>query len=225
MTGKVIEYLHRNLVLRFQKSKSLFWTHFGQFSGTFPNRPVSMIPWLLKWIIFWIESAEFFLNWIIFWIESCVEQYWMEYWMNHFLAKFKHWIESDWVSPTTIEAAPSSLAGQASAILGYYCMSESSRFLTREDLHTGNSLVHRLAALALPWHLWALHKNSQHLMSNSGSTELLSRLSKFWEDSVNLEKTQRSEKRPPGPKKMNFLPQSYGHVFFAPKKRTHFGQL
>ena len=35
-----------------------------------------------------------------------------------------------------------SMAGQASAILGCYCISESSRFLTREDLHTGNSLVH-----------------------------------------------------------------------------------
>ena len=79
----------------------LFWTLFGQFLGTFPIRPVSMIPWLLNWIIFWIESAEYFLNWIIFWIESWVKQYWIEYWMNHFLAKFKHWIESDWVSPTT----------------------------------------------------------------------------------------------------------------------------
>ena len=78
----------------------LFWTLFGQFLGTFPIRPVLMIPWLLNWIIFWIESAEFFLNWIIFWIESWVKQYWIEYWMNHFLAKFKHWIESDRVSNT-----------------------------------------------------------------------------------------------------------------------------
>ena len=76
----------------------LFWTLFGQFSGTFPIRPVSKSPWLLNWIIFWIESAEFFLNWIIFWIESWVKRYWIEYWMNHFLAKFKHWIESDRVS-------------------------------------------------------------------------------------------------------------------------------
>ena len=78
----------------------LFWTLFGQFSGTFPIRPVSKSPWLLNWIIFWIESAEFFLNWIIFWIESWVKRYWIEYWMNHFLAKFKHWIESDRVSNT-----------------------------------------------------------------------------------------------------------------------------
>ena len=81
----------------------LFWTLFGQFLGTFPIRPVSMIPWLLNWIIFWIESAEFSLNWIIFWIESWVKQYWIEYWMNHFLAKFKHWIESDRVSNTPMK--------------------------------------------------------------------------------------------------------------------------
>ena len=60
-----------------------------------------MIPRQMNWIIFWIESADFFLNWIIFWMESWVKQYWFKYWMNHFLAKFKHWIESDWVSPTT----------------------------------------------------------------------------------------------------------------------------
>ena len=30
------------------------------FFGTFPNRPVLMIPWLLNWIIFLIESADFF---------------------------------------------------------------------------------------------------------------------------------------------------------------------
>ena len=79
----------------------LFWTLFGQFLGTFPIRPVLIIPWLLNWIIFWIESPEFILNWIIFWIESWVKQYWIKYWMNHFLAKFKYWIESDWVSLTT----------------------------------------------------------------------------------------------------------------------------
>ena len=78
-----------------------FWTLFGQFLGTFPIRPVLIIPWLLNWIIFWFESPEFLLNWIIFWIESWVKQYWIEYWMNHFLAKFKYWIESDWVSLTT----------------------------------------------------------------------------------------------------------------------------
>ena len=98
----------------------LFWTLFGQFLGTFPIWPVLIIPWLLNWIIFWIElpefilnwiifwieSPEFILNWIIFWIESWVKQYWIEYWMNHFLAKFKHWIESDWVSDSTSLALP-----------------------------------------------------------------------------------------------------------------------
>ena len=74
---------------------------FFVFLGTFLIKPVPMIPWLLNWIIFWIESAEFFWNWIIFWIESWEKQYWIEYLMNHFLAKFKHWIESDWVSDTT----------------------------------------------------------------------------------------------------------------------------
>ena len=78
----------------------LFWTLFGWFLDTFPIRPVSMIPWLLNWIIFWIESADFFFNWIIFWIESWVKQYWIKYWMNRFLSKFKHWIESDRVSNT-----------------------------------------------------------------------------------------------------------------------------
>ena len=79
----------------------VYWTLFGQFSGTFPIRPVLMTPWLLNRIIFWIESEELFLNWIIVWIDSWVKQYWMEYLINHFLAKFKHWIESDWVSATT----------------------------------------------------------------------------------------------------------------------------
>ena len=71
-----------------------FFVYFGHFLGTFPIRPVLMIPWLWNWIIFWIESTELCLNWIIFWIESWVKQYWIEYWMNNFLAKFKHWIES-----------------------------------------------------------------------------------------------------------------------------------
>ena len=80
--------------------KAPFFVYFGQFLGTFPIRPVSMITWLLNWIIFRIESAEVSLNWIIFWIESWVKLYWIEYWMNHFLAKFKYWIESDRVSKT-----------------------------------------------------------------------------------------------------------------------------
>ena len=97
----ITQFLNRYLpFLMISPLFCLFWTLFGQFLGTFPIRPVLIIPWLLNWIIFWIESPEFILNWIIFWIESWVKQYWIEYWMNHFLAKFKHWIESDWVSPT-----------------------------------------------------------------------------------------------------------------------------
>ena len=78
----------------------LFWTLFGLFMGNFPIRPVSMIPWLLNWIILWIESAGFSFNLIILWIESWVKQYWIEYWMNHFLDKFKYWMESERVSNT-----------------------------------------------------------------------------------------------------------------------------
>ena len=75
--------------------KPPFFVYFEHFLGTFPIWPVSMICWPLNWTIYWIESAEFSLNWIIFWSES-----WIEYWMNHFLAKFKHWLESDRVSKT-----------------------------------------------------------------------------------------------------------------------------
>ena len=74
----------------------------GNFWALSYSTSINDALWLLNWIIFWIESAEFILNWIIIWIESWVKQYWIKYWMNHFLAKFKHWIESDWVSPTTI---------------------------------------------------------------------------------------------------------------------------
>ena len=82
----ITQFLNRYLpFLMISPLFCLFWTLFGQFLGTFPIRPVLIIPWLL--------------NWIIFWIESWVKQYWIEYWMNHFLAKFKHWIESDRVSP------------------------------------------------------------------------------------------------------------------------------
>ena len=92
----ITQFLNRYLpFLMISPLFCLFWTLFGQFLGTFPIRPVLIIPWLLNWIIFWIESPEFILNWIIFWIESWVKQYWIEYWMNHFFVKFKHWIESE----------------------------------------------------------------------------------------------------------------------------------
>ena len=79
-----------------------FYVYFGHFwaiFGTFLNLSVSRIPCLLNWITSELNQQIFsesnnILNW--------VKQYWIKYWMNHFLAKFKHWIESDWVSPTTI---------------------------------------------------------------------------------------------------------------------------
>ena len=45
----------------------------------------------------WIFLKKLILNNPLNWI---LEQYWIEYWMNHFLAKFKHRIESDRVSKT-----------------------------------------------------------------------------------------------------------------------------
>ena len=58
-----------NQYLPFLMKSPLFCLFLTLF-GTFPIRPVSMIPWLLNWIIFWIESADFFelndiLNWIL----------------------------------------------------------------------------------------------------------------------------------------------------------------
>ena len=75
----------------------IFWSFFGHFSySTSINGSLTIeLNYLLNWI------SRFFLNWIMFWIESWVKQYWIEYWKNHFFAKFKHWIESDWVSATT----------------------------------------------------------------------------------------------------------------------------
>ena len=77
-------------------------------------QPISVLPHLLNWIIFWIEFFWNFLNWIIFWIEFLWKIlnwiiFWIEFsWntielnieLNHFLAKFKYWIESIWVSLT-----------------------------------------------------------------------------------------------------------------------------
>ena len=78
---------------------NLFWTLFRQFLGTFPIGPVSMIPLLLNWIFFWIESAYFF-NWIIVWIEFWINNIESNTELNHFSAKNKHWIDSDRVLPT-----------------------------------------------------------------------------------------------------------------------------
>ena len=77
-------------------------------------QPISVLPHLLNWIIFWIEFFWIFFNWIIFWIEFSLKKlnwifFWIEFlWndielnieLNHFLAKFKYWIESIWVSFT-----------------------------------------------------------------------------------------------------------------------------
>ena len=78
-----------------------FYVYFGHFwaiFGTFLNLSVSRIPCLLNRIISELNQQIFLesnniLNW--------VKQYWIKYWMNHFLAKFEYWIESDWVSDTT----------------------------------------------------------------------------------------------------------------------------
>ena len=80
-----------------------FYVYFGHFwaiFGTFLNLSVSRIPCLLNWITSELNQQIFsesnnILNWL--------KQYWIKYWMNHFLAKFKYWIESDWVSLTTSE--------------------------------------------------------------------------------------------------------------------------
>ena len=77
-------------------------------------QPISVLPHLLNWIIFWIEFFWNFFNWIFFWIEfSWKILNWIIFWieflwnnielnieLNHFLAKFKYWIESIWVSFT-----------------------------------------------------------------------------------------------------------------------------
>ena len=59
---------------------------------------VSMIPWLLNWIIYWIESPQLFLNWIIVWIEFWETNIESNIELNPILPKFKLWIESFWVS-------------------------------------------------------------------------------------------------------------------------------
>ena len=101
--------------------ESIFWTfkwkapflvyfghflgYFGHFWGTFLIQPVSMIPWLLNWIIYWIESPQLFLNWIIVWIEFWETNIESNIELNPILPKFKLWIESFWVS---IMATPTS---------------------------------------------------------------------------------------------------------------------
>ena len=75
-----------------------FWTIFGHFSYSTSIKESLTIE--LNYLLNWI--SRIFLNWIIFWFESLVKQYLIEYWSNHFLAKFKYSIESDRVSNTPI---------------------------------------------------------------------------------------------------------------------------
>ena len=86
-----------------------FLGYFGHFLGTFLIQPVSMIPWLLNWIIYWIESPQLFLNWIIVWIEFWETNIESNIELNPILPKFKLWIESFWVS---IMANPTTLVDQ-----------------------------------------------------------------------------------------------------------------
>ena len=63
-------------------------------------KPISVLPHLLNWISYWIDFFFKFLNWIIFWIEFLWNNIELNIELNHFLAKFKYWIESIWVSFT-----------------------------------------------------------------------------------------------------------------------------
>ena len=83
--------------------KDPFLVYFEHFSGTFLIQPLSMFPWLLNWIIYWIESPQLFLNWIIVWIEFWETNIESNIELNQFLPKFKLWIESFWVSNRAIQ--------------------------------------------------------------------------------------------------------------------------
>ena len=73
----------------------VFWGIFFPDLTSINDSLTIELNYLLNWI------SRFFLNRIIFWNKSWVRQYWIQYWINPNLAKFKHWIESDWVLPTT----------------------------------------------------------------------------------------------------------------------------
>ena len=87
--------------------KAPFFVYFGHFSySTSINDPLTFeLNYLLNRI------SRVFLNWIIFWIESWVKRYWIKYRMNHFLAKFKHWTESEWVLATTSARSSLNMTG------------------------------------------------------------------------------------------------------------------
>ena len=77
-------------------------------STNISTSPFIELNFLLNWIVFkifelnnflnWISLI--FLNWIIFWIEFLWNDIELNIELNHFLAKFKYWIESIWVSFT-----------------------------------------------------------------------------------------------------------------------------
>ena len=68
---------------------------------------------LLNWIteiycefnIHWIESQQLILNWIIFWIEFSWNDFESNIEFNQLWAKFKHCIDSIWVSNRAIASA------------------------------------------------------------------------------------------------------------------------
>ena len=62
-----INYILNPYLLFFMKSPPFFclFCTLGAIFGHYSLRPVSMIFWLLKWIIFWIESGDLSLNWIL----------------------------------------------------------------------------------------------------------------------------------------------------------------
>ena len=101
-----IIYWSESIISIFDKKNPLFvyfvasWLLFGHFYGAFLIRLVSMIPWLLNWVFFWIESLEPILNWMIVWIEFLVSNIESYIELNHSSAKLKHWNESDRVLPT-----------------------------------------------------------------------------------------------------------------------------
>ena len=68
--------------------KNLRFVYFGHFLGIFPIWQVSMVPWLLNYLLNWISRVYFELNNILNWIL-------IKAILNRILN------ESDWVSPTT----------------------------------------------------------------------------------------------------------------------------
>ena len=84
-------------------------------STNISTSPLIELNFLLDWIelnYFVIEYFGKILNWIIFWIEFS----WNSFELNHFLAKFKYWIESIWVSDSSTQASGYKYAHHAEKI-------------------------------------------------------------------------------------------------------------